>query len=162
DRDKERIVQRFNVTLPVVRSAAEESAFCMAAVAGLSLEPTRAALLNSLAASSPPWLPQAEAALDALEYTKLARAVEGCGGARGLTFAHRRIQEYFATCVILRRTDRVPIRQLLTDQNWREASVTILQTHDADGVRPLIDNASSLVTELSDDNADDGFQWPPG
>lgn len=161
ERDANRLHERFGVSSAEVRRVAEEVAFCMASVPGMGLEADREQLGPELSRSAPD-LPEAtiRAAMDGLQYTKLARSATG----ERLTFAHRRLQEYFATCVALRQPDRVPPRQLLTDQNWREAAVTILQTQSRGVVQPLVDEAMDLLktAQPGPEPVGGGFRWQEG
>ena len=107
-------------------------------------------------------------ALNALVTTKLGRGSDQLGGslARVFTFTHRRIQEYFATCVVLRNPAMVPQRQLLTDGRWRETAVTILQTQTASTAQPLLAAAEALlrdaISQIEASKDEGRFTWPAG
>ncbi|WP_433267073.1 NACHT domain-containing protein [Actinosynnema sp. CS-041913] len=132
----------------VVREVAEELAFTMA-VSGLSV--VRSEAVDVIAARLGRPAADVRRAVDALVYTKLARAEDG-----RLTFAHRRMQEYFATCAVLRRPDRVDSRTLLTDGRWREVAVTLFQTQEPTRHAGLLAEAAALLPERSRQ------RWPPG
>jgi hypothetical protein len=103
ERDSNYLKTRFQLEPERVRHIAEQLAFCMAAEPGLGLAPSPAALGASMTAfrfSIDPGL--LKRALNALEFIKLARSEEIPGAEEsGFTFAHRRFQEYFATCVVI-------------------------------------------------------------
>lgn len=170
-RDADRIRQRYGVGPDLVRAVAEETAFCMTDTERLGLSPARAELRTALAASGRVSVGLLDKVLDALEYTKLGRAADAPAGsgAAHFTFAHRRFQEYFATRVVLRAPDRVPVGPLLSNGRWRETAVTILQTQPQEDIAPLLDEAARLLGPLAAEataNAPDagasGFGWPPG
>ncbi|MFL6115845.1 MAG: NACHT domain-containing protein [Catenulispora sp.] len=126
DRDADRIRRRFELDVAVVRAVAERVAFAMTSTESMGLSPSRRSLHAAL-----PHQTQLDSALDALEYIKLGRAVidDNAGDNRGqFSFSHRRFQEYFATCVVLRESAMVNPAQLLTSGRWRETAVTLLQT----------------------------------
>lgn len=149
-RDADRIMQRYGIKIETVRAVAEEAAFCMAAVRGLGLSPNRKSLQQAILRQKRLSGSRLMIGLDALEYTKLARG-EGDidDSSRVFTFAHRRFQEYFATCVVLRDRKRVPIRKLLTEGQWRETAVTILQTQTNEAVSPILKKISEMLEEFA-------------
>jgi hypothetical protein len=183
-RDADRVGQRFGVDPSELRQVAEEIAFQITAQPGTGLSPSRADLARILCGTDlrsrladPTWL---DRHLDALEYVKLARAPEGAssGNNRMFTYSHRRFQEYFATCVVLRKPDSVSTDSLLLDGQWRETAVAMLQTtQSGSGVSALLTEAERLLAEsvakwalaagVSDTEdavmAQDGppFEWPP-
>ena len=112
---------------------AENAAFCMAADPGLGLSPTRASLQSAMRRLGMAVESNFEILLDALEYIKLARSetTTDVVQSKSFTFAHRRFQEYFATCVVLREPSRVNAHKLLTDMSWRETAVVMCQTQPA-------------------------------
>ena len=151
-RDKDRLQRRFELKLPEVRAAAESVAFCMAADPGLGLSPTRESLKDAMVRMGFEVRKDFDTLLDALEYIKLARSetATAVGESKPFTFAHRRFQEYFATCVVLREPDRVSPRQLLTDARWRETAVTMCQTQPPEVLSPIVEEARRLLTEIVD------------
>ena len=175
-------MSRFGLTAESVRLTAEKAAYCMAAEVGLGLSPSRTTLIKVMQKYGFTTSRSIELSLDALEYLRLARAVEGEAGAiRGFTFAYRPFQEYFATCLVLRESSRVDSRRLLTDGRWRETAVTMFQTQDAGATQALLGSAEELLANMISDTeqtfdaaADDSteeatelkegmlFDWPPG
>jgi NACHT domain len=127
-RDEDRLKKRFNLEHTEVRILAERVSFCMSIDPGLGLSPTREGIqsaMNRLSFRVPGNFDQF---LNALEYLKLARSEEVIPGeSKIFTFAHRRFQEYFATCVVLSDLSRINPRQLLSDGRWRETAVVIFQ-----------------------------------
>jgi hypothetical protein len=171
-RDAERLQKRYRVSAPFVRSLTEEIAFVMAASPGLGLSPTRQELRAALLKNDQITTTRLDAVLDALEYTKLGRSAEDADGSGqpSFTFAHRRFQEYFATCVVIRHPERVSAVELVTDGRWRETAVTILQTQSAAAVAPLLDEATRLIGRMTREALDEeelravsgGYCWPSG
>ncbi|PWR04956.1 hypothetical protein DKT68_29265 [Micromonospora acroterricola] len=151
ERDRERVERRYGVAPGELRQVAEEIAFRLTAEAGMGLSPTRAEvtrLLGGLRIDGQPIGPARLARnLDALEYVKLAQSPEGTssGDQRPFTFAHRRFQEYFATCVVIRSPDRVPPGTLLLDGRWRETAVAMLQTQGPEAVSLLTGEAGRIL-----------------
>jgi hypothetical protein len=108
----------------------------MTADQGLGLNPGRDHLQKALRRVGFDLGSRFETILDALEYIKLARGgAEAWKQEKTFTFAHRRFQEYFATCVVLANPDKVTPNQLLTDARWRETAVTMCQMGDTGFVR---------------------------
>ena len=172
-RDAELVYKRFRIRPEEIRAIAEEVAFSMAAKQSVGLNPTRLEIYEALGASVEN-TSRIDRALDALEYIKLARSDEETnqGGPRSFTFAHRRFQEYFSTCVVLREPGRVSLDSLLTDGRWRETAVTILQTQTGDIVHAMFNLAQELLDNMTSsslfngaDATDSGgrdFGWPSG
>jgi hypothetical protein len=138
-RDSQRLVTRFAITDHRLRRFAEEIAFCMLSDASLGLSPSREALFASHLHAGFTQSQDDVVCLDALEYVKLARQESVSGGARSahFTFAHRRFQEYFATCVVLREPERISTEDLLTDGRWRETAVALFQMQSLTHLEPL-------------------------
>jgi hypothetical protein len=145
NRDEGRLRKHFDLSSADVRATAEIVAFCIAADENLSLSPTRQGIKQ--AASHLHFrLKTIDKYLDALEYIKIGRSETATvtGESPQFTFAHRRFQEYFATCVVLREPERVTPTQLLLDARWRETAVVLCQTQEAEVIQPLI-NASKRI-----------------
>lgn len=172
-RDKERLQRRFKLATADIRSAAEIIAFCMAADAGLGLSPTRQSIKEATTRLGFSFGKQFDLLMDGLEYIKLARseALATVGESKTFTFAHRRFQEYFATSIVLRESDRVPPKQLLADARWRETAVVICQTQPSHVLTPIIDESrkmllemvnSTSIEEAKQSQSPQPFQWPDG
>lgn len=170
--DDGRLQRRFGVSSQTVRKVAEQVAFCMAATPGLGLSPSRVALMEAMTAAGFDLHDETDVSLDALEYLRLARPVDSVrGDHKEFTFAHRRFQEYFCTCLVLNDPSRADSHKLLTDGRWRETTVTLLQTRDANTIRSLLQTASQLLGSMTanlrgpgEDNSTGplAFQWPAG
>ena len=145
-RDAERLQRHYNLDVQAVRATAETMAFCMTADFRLGLSPTREHLKES-AVRLGFHLNEPDKTLDALEYIKLARSETAMGTAEKhqFTFGHRRFQEYFATCVVLREPDRLSPSDLLGDARWRETAVVMCQTQESGVLEPLIHEAQARV-----------------
>jgi hypothetical protein len=148
--DRERLVRRFGLTSDAVRRIAEQAAYCMSAQHGLGLSPARNKLIEGIQSAGFTVSGSTGTALSALEYLRLARAEASTDSlAEGFTFAHRRFQEYFATCLVIREPTRVAPISLLTDGRWRETAVTLFQTQDQEAIRPLLKEAERLLTAMT-------------
>ena len=147
--DSRRLMNRFGMPPSSVRLVAEQAAYCMAAQPGLGLSPARSVLIEGMRLAGFSVDTQTTTALDALENLRLARTEASAGGhADSFTFAHRRFQEYFATCLVMREGLRVAPFSLLTDGRWRETSVTLFQTQDEESIQPLLRQAERLLADM--------------
>lgn len=155
-RDQERLQRRFALTPVEIRLAAENLAFCMSADIGLGLSPSRESLAAALERRGFTLPDRFATLLDGLEYIKLARSevATKAGESKSFTFAHRRFQEYFATCIVLRQPELVTPTQLLTDARWRETAVVMCQTQPVEALLPIIEEARSLLSKIVDDTPD--------
>ena len=163
--DQRRLLDRFGISAEAARAVAEQAAFCMSANAGLGLNPQRDTLLASMRQAGFDVTGKTEAALDALLYLRLASTAADSDGDGDFAFAHRRFQEYFATCLVLREPERAAPAGLLADGRWRETVVALLQTQDPDQVAPLLAQVELLLREMASSLSADGdgsFAWPPG
>ncbi|MDJ0682746.1 MAG: NACHT domain-containing protein [Xenococcaceae cyanobacterium MO_167.B52] len=184
-RDQDRLKKRFNLEPSAVRTMAEKVAFCMSLDPNLGLSPTRAEIRNAMSNLEFRVPGNFDQFLNALEYLKLARSEDEtiAGDSPLFTFSHRRFQEYFGTCVVLRDLNRINPRQLLTDGRWRETTVVIFQTQEPENFAPilaeardLLDKVRASITGLIDDpieyvnresfeqssSAPKNFSWSPG
>lgn len=150
-RDRGKLQRRFVVEPLEVRDAAERAAFCVAADPGLGLSPGRQSLKQAMERLGVALGERFDVLLDALEYIKIARSetATAASSARFFTFAHRRFQEYFATCVVLRQPDRISPTNLLTDARRRETAVVICQTQPPQALRTLLDDARTLLDGMA-------------
>src|SRR5260370_8027269 len=146
-RDKDRLWQRFQLDTTTLREGAESIAFCMTVDPALGLSPTREKLEQSVELYGSETIDDLDTLLNALEYTKLARSGEGTNftQSKSFTFAHRRFQEYFATCVVLKNPTWVSSNELLTDARWRETTVVMCQTQPTDELEPVVQEALRLL-----------------
>ncbi len=176
-RDEERVKARLDLDAVLLRRVAEQVGFVMTADASLGLSPLRAALPEALVRHGF-LMDQTDLyrVLDALEYMRIARSALMGGQSTGqqFTFSHRRFQEYFATCVVIREVGRVPAATLLSDARWRETAVALCQTGQGAKVRSLIEVATGIVEEAlahllapveaqaPDAPSSGSFEWPAG
>jgi hypothetical protein len=186
DKDAERLREGFRLGVTTVREVGEQAAYCMAAYPGLGLSPDRAELLTAIEQAGFPVTEETGRALDALQEMRLARRPGNDNGDRlngegdstsdgndkSFAFAHRRFQEYFATCLVLREPWRADPASLLGDGRWRETAVTLFQAQDQ-ALEPLLSQAAEMLANMtaqlpaSGDQQEPGvkrapFRWPPG
>ncbi len=150
-RDKQRLQRRFGFGPEEIRTTAENLAFCMAADPGLGLSPNRQDLNSAVSRFALGVNGEFDAELDALEFIKLARSETATTsiGTRPFTFSHRRLQEYFATCVVLREPHRVQPDQLIGNARWRETAVVTCQTQPLDALTPLLEEIRRRLIEIN-------------
>jgi hypothetical protein len=81
-----------------------------------------------------------------------------------LAFAHRRVQEYFATQYVCRHPAELPPVELAHNPRWRETAVTLLQVSSPADQPELVgellstlEAASNKLRELPDED----FEWDP-
>lgn len=169
--DAERLKTRYSFNPVELRTAAEQFAFCMAAQDGLGLNPSRQLLHDAMVKLGFKPNKQFETALNALEFMKLARSgtAQEYVSSQVFTFSHRRFQEYFATCLLLREPHRISPRILLTDARWRESVVVLFQTQPAATITPLLVEIGAvlkgMLTEVSRQEIEskgEFFRWPAG
>jgi hypothetical protein len=162
----DRLQQRFNLSAEALRRISEELAFTMTATVKLGLSPRRSELKVAYLAQGFGRAQQLESAMDALQWTKLARSEEGqtSGIDPTFTFSHRRFQEYFATNVVLGETHRVEPKQLLSNASWRETAVTLCQSNATSAATLLTEAGHILSTaaqEVTNRTAEGAyFTWP--
>lgn len=165
--DEHRTSTRFGFGSETLRAYAEEIAFCVAARPELGLEPSRGALRAAITEEGRLSAGRFDQVLDALTTLRLGREPNAGQPAaeRRFTFTHRRLQEYFATCMVQRAPGRVAIEALLSDGHWRETAIALLQTQSADSAGPLLAAAERLLEDkvtAPEPEATGLFRWPPG
>jgi hypothetical protein len=181
-RDAERVMQRFDLATEVIQKETEQLAFVIASSPVLGLSPSRKFLHQTLGAMGIRWSARRlNRILDALEYMKIGRSDrDGVStDERQFTFSHRRFQEYFATCIVIKNSEAVTSRQLLLDARWRETAVVLCQTGRSEAVSSLLEEAKRIVlgaceelesvvpqptSEAMSDHAQalNQFVWPAG
>ena len=121
----------------------------MAVDTDLGLSPSRENLKAAIERFNLTFGSDVDTILDALEFMKLARSEEGIEGAHSnrFTFAHRRFQEYFATCVVLREPSLIPPSRLLLNARWRETAVVMCQTQPLEVLTPLLEQTDELLVD---------------
>jgi len=165
--DREQVTQLFEIEEGDLRILAEEIAFTMTATDGLGLSPRRNTLQRAFEESGFESSARLNVALDALQWIKLARSESGDASSTNptFTFSHRRFQEYFATCVVLREPKRIGPRRLLTDASWRETAVTLCSARPSE-IESLVAEAEMILAEAEATVQEAGergeFAWPAG
>jgi len=153
NRDRDRLLKRFGYIGSDIRLLAEKLAFCMTADEGLGLTPSRKDLVGALIRQGLEKEEDLHKKLDALEFLKLAKSeseISISQDDRPFSFSHRRFQEYFTTCIILREPNKIDPRQLLMNARWREVCVTFFQTQPAEAIMPLLGIAEQLLQEIAE------------
>lgn len=181
--DSQQIEDGFVLLASELREYAEEIAFCMAAEPELGLDPGYRELYDAFARGGRVAMEDFGRAVRALEHLKIARPRRRAGAAEAqdadlgrFSFIHRRIREYFVSCVVLKSPDRISAQAMLTDAHWRETVVTILQLASPSAKQQVLDEMRTLLSEAADESgaeagAEPGvesgaqaeeFHWPPG
>ena len=152
-RDKDRIEKRFSKTIQDIRMAAEIFAFCMTNDPDIGLSPSRKRLLRAIERNNFNIGQDFDIFADALEFLKLAHSESTLLDKedKPFTFAHRRFQEYFATSVVLQESDRVSDLDLLTNLQWRETAVVILQTQKPESTKSLLNSCYDYILFITKD-----------
>lgn len=157
-RDQDRIESRFTITTDTARAVAEEMAFQMFVSPELGLTVSREVIVDRVTQRLDHEPDETRAAIDALIYSKLAKVTEGDGA---VGFAHRRLHEYFATCVVIRDRTRISPRELLTNGRWRETAVAVMQTQPPEATTELLVETEALFRD-GDEAATGQRPWRPG
>lgn len=151
ERDSEYVQRTHALSAEDLLAGAERLAVLFAEASNLSLAPTFDEILAALG-------PGKESSQDlqnllaALVNVKIMRSdvPEARVGDRRFTFSHRRYQEALFATYLANHPDHISPRELLTDPRWREYTVALLQTSDADAFSPLTDEAIRLLRETGD------------
>ena len=143
-RDAGRLRELYNGSIAQLRRSAEEIGFVMSAEFGLGLAPSSEEIRTALERHgfSGNDLERTLAAIDGIDLV----IRDECGGRIFTGFRHRRLQEYFATCVLLREPDRIAPETLLFDARWREATVVLLQQGEAAVLAPILERIEQTLT----------------
>lgn len=172
-RDRERIESRFAVAIDATRAFAEEMAFQMLSTPELGLSASRTRIIERVGQRLGQSADEGGAAIDALIYSKLARysddEVHRSPEDAPVTFSHRRLQEYFATCIVINEPSRIGPTELLTNGRWRETAVAVLQTRRPEDTIELLTQAEEVLRERTaagrNGDSPDGTPgriWRPG
>ncbi len=154
--DKDRIHFRYSINdTGKFRIFAEEVAFAMSTKLS-TLSPTRDKILLSLDTTIFE-KSSIHNYLDALIYMQLAKGSKSSDANISaniekleFSFLHRRFQEYFASCVILKHPDTFSIDDLLLKSSYREAAVVILQTRSKEEISPFLKRIEDLLIMWKD------------
>lgn len=152
NRDTDRLERRYHLEPSQIRKTAEIVAFCMSRDGNLGLSPTRQQIKDAMSRLGFRIQGNFDEHLNALEYLKIARTDSDItpGDEQPFTFAHRRFQEYFATCIVLQDIENVSIRELITDGRWRETAVVICQTQPISILSPIFEEVRLILNEVED------------
>jgi hypothetical protein len=162
--DRERVRKLFDVSAETLRERSEEIAFTMTHSGGFGLSPAKGALAQAYQEAGFTGRSELDKVFKALAWIKLGRIDDEVPRPEDetFTFAHRRFQEYFATCVVLREPDRVDPRSLLTDARWRETAVTLFHAQPAHMAELLVE-AETILVAAGEGRIENGdYRWPPG
>ncbi|MBB5328428.1 NACHT domain-containing protein [Tunturiibacter gelidoferens] len=146
--EKKDVLRQVGIDSLSLGKFAETAAFFIVEDSSLSLNPTREALLARIGISYPTWQ-SAGNMLDLLETLRISRG-EGDVVDKGnrFTFSHRRFQEYFATCYVVRVHESVSNNQLLLDARWRETASVLLGSENEDRVLPLLSLSQMFLDDF--------------
>lgn len=143
--------RRFQTTPAELRLFAEHIAFAMTADASVGFSAKRGAILESLKFPSATLIPRHDL-FDALEDIGIASRRATLRSAPSITqedlpfsFAHRRFQEFFATCILRNHPKIVSFDELLLDGKWRETLVALLQNQSKEAIDPILARATQLL-----------------
>lgn len=150
-RDKNRLEKRFSLSPEEIRPVGENLAFCMTLDSEIGLSPSREELLKAMQRQNFEVGPKFNQILDALEYIKLARSDNSATIAKGrvFEFSHRRFQEYFATCVVLRSPKIVKPIDLILNARWRETCITLFQTQPMESLIFIINEMNMVIQKMA-------------
>ncbi len=170
NRDSDLVWKRFQISPDELRIGAQEIAFSIASESGLGLSPLKSELISTVCSRTMLSPHRLSRIMSALEYIKICKLTEADDTEDSrISFAHRRIQEYFATVVILGNQVRTSSEELLQNGRWRETSVTILQSQEASTYEPLLREASRIVENFVEGLSlrirgghRCAFDWPDG
>jgi len=151
ERDSKRVQTRYGIDVEKVRAIAERIAFVITEDSRLGLSPTRDEIELVFREHNLDLSVDLKQGLDALEYIKLGRAESGgtSNDSRTFSFAHRRFQEYFATCVVMHDPTLVDPYALITDARWRETTVVLCQTQPIEKLESLIFEAEEFLSSVN-------------
>jgi energy-coupling factor transporter ATP-binding protein EcfA2 len=168
--------QKKGTNAQTLRQRAEDIAYCLTADDDLGLVATPEAItaaldkqeLNSSGVDS---------LLQELRTLKVMRSALLTSGEE-VTFAHRRLQEYLATCYLLRNPESANSIDLLTDGRWREIAVAIMHTQPPAHVARLLEGLDARLNAFAGEGDKDinptpdakfgdrlagaPFEWPTG
>ncbi|MEB5888639.1 NACHT domain-containing protein [Enterobacter roggenkampii] len=147
-REPEYLQRKYGLTPEQLIAGAERLARLFAENDTMSLAPTLDQIVKQLPASDIPG-GQIERLISALVDSKIGRAdvPNAAQGDRRFAFAHRRYQEALFVHYLTVHPDILSAAQLLTETRWREYTVTLLQTCDAETIQDLLDHASIILHE---------------
>jgi hypothetical protein len=151
ERDSDYVQRTYALSAEDLLAGAERLAVLFAEASDLSLAPTFEEIFAALGLGKESH-GDLQNLLAALVDVKIGRSDvrEARAGDRRFTFSHRRYQEALFAAYLANHPGHISSRELLTDPRWREYTVVLLQTSDADTVSPLVDEAILLLREAAD------------
>jgi hypothetical protein len=145
----DQIREKYGVETQDLRIFSEQIAFCMTQYSAGGLNPRRDDLRRSMKEQGFHTGNDFDKKLNALIYINLARReAEHDPELLKFSFRHRRLQEYFATCLLRRNLNQINPHELLTKDLWRETTVTLLQSQPFQWISPILTEADSLLTSF--------------
>lgn len=151
DRDANRLETRYGINKYQIRNICNEMAFCMTMDHNLGLSSPLQKIYGSLIHNGFELSTNFDISIDAITYTKIGYVSATKENADTIfSFSHRRLQEYFTTCEIIKDKNRITPYQLLTDQRWHDITATMLQTQSEDVLSNLFDQAETMIKSLKD------------
>ena len=146
--NEEQRLREFEADPASIRRFAEAAAFQIVADSTLGLNPTREALLNAVAKIRSEWQ-HADKFVTVLEDIGFCRGESDAGDGHDhrFTFSHRRLQEYFATCYVIRVQESVTEDKLLFDGRWRETAIVLLSSGAGKRVELMLALAEQFLSK---------------
>ncbi|MCY0987928.1 NACHT domain-containing protein [Nannocystis sp. ILAH1] len=143
NRDAGRVREIYGGGVDELRRSAEEIAFVMWAEPSLGQVPSNRAVSAALLKFDRPAV-NVDRVLETIQQLELALSEDQADGAH-THFRHRRLQEYFATRVIVREPELLSPDLLLFDGRWREACVVLLQHSPVERLTGVLAAAERFV-----------------
>ena len=151
ERDSEILKSKYSINSDEAFSFAENIAFSLTDDAELGLTFTKATIEAALSSRDLPTASRFDGVLEALVDAKILRRERpsmATGEEARYGFWHRRFQEYFAACIVLKAPHRVTPNQLLTNARWREIAIVVCQRASDRQLEPIMLEVSSLLLEM--------------
>lgn len=147
-REPEYLLKKYNMRPSELIIGAERLARLFAENDTMSLAPSLDQITAQLPANQVPG-GSIERLISALVDSKIGRAdvPNAAQGDRRFAFAHRRYQEVLFVGYLTTHPETLSAKELLTEQRWREYTVTLLQTRGIEETNDLLLSASSILME---------------
>lgn len=148
ERDANHVQKTYGLSPERLLSSAKELARRLATSPALGLSPRLEELEDIRLGLS--W-EDIETTLSALVYVKILRAdvPDARRGDRRFAFAHRRYHEALFVSEIVAGRVPLSVRELLSDQKWRDYAVTVLQSQIGAVFADILRELEALITEAS-------------
>lgn len=147
-REPQYLLKKYNLTPSQLVNGAERLARLFAEDENISLAPSLDQIRNRLPVEEIPG-ESLEKLISALVDSKIGRAdvPNASPGDRRFAFSHRRYQEALFVRYLTKYPDTISPMTLLTDNRWREYTVTLLQTRNYEDFNDLLSCASLIISE---------------